>query len=127
MAKLSVGIYYGGSDNLYYLTVFGETNGKLIRLNEEPLLSNVQGGYYLGHLNEKIGYGLAVWNFEWGNGEARDSPHYYKIKIYKIQNGKFKQVVKKVSKKKYIWGGSGSWLATESRPESHLRLVQIEL
>lgn len=98
---MSVAIYRGGSDNLYYLTIFGETNGKLIRLNEEPLLTNVQGGYYSGHLNGKFGYGLAVWNFKWGDGEARDSPHHYRIEIYKIQNGKLTQVVKKVSKKKY--------------------------
>lgn len=27
-----------------------------------PYLQNVQGGYYLGYLNKKFGYGLAVWN-----------------------------------------------------------------
>ena len=98
---MSVAIDHGGSDNHYYLTIFGELNGKLIRLNEEPLFANIQGGFYLGHLNENFGYGLVVWNFKWGGGEAHDSPHHYNIEIYKIQNRKLKQVVKKVSKKKY--------------------------
>lgn len=98
---MSVALDHGGSDNHYYLTIFGEIKGKLIRLNEEPLFTNIQGGYYLGHLNEKLGYGLAVWRFKWGGGEAHDSPHHYNIEIYKIQNGKLKQITKKISKKKY--------------------------
>ena len=43
---MSVGLYHGGSDSAFYLTVFGETDGKIHRLNQKPLFANIQGGYY---------------------------------------------------------------------------------
>ncbi|HEY8559121.1 MAG TPA: hypothetical protein VIL74_01875 [Pyrinomonadaceae bacterium] len=98
---MSVGVYYGGSDDAYYLTVFGETNGKITRLNEKPFFANVQGGYYLGHLNEKFGYGLAVWTFIWGNSGAHYDEHKYRIEIYRLKNGKLSKVLEKASRKKY--------------------------
>ena len=45
---MSVGVFHGGSDNAYFLTVFGEVDGKILRFNDKPLFANVQGGYYLG-------------------------------------------------------------------------------
>ena len=65
---MSVGVDHGGSDNHFYLTVFGEIEGKLRSLNDQPIFANIQGGYYLGRLNDKLGDGLVAWNFMWGNG-----------------------------------------------------------
>lgn len=97
---MSVGLYHGGSDNAFYLTVFGEIDGKIRRLNEKPMFANIQGGYYLGHLNKKIGYGLAVWNFIWGDGVHYDK-HNYEIEIFQLQNGKLKRMLRKISRKTY--------------------------
>ena len=65
---MSVGVYHGGSDSAFFLTIFGEVGGKIHCFNEKPIFANIQGGYYLGYLNKKFGYGLAAWNFIWGNG-----------------------------------------------------------
>ena len=102
---MSVGLYHGGSDNAFYLTVFGEVNGKIRRLNDKPLNTAIQGGYYLGYLNKKLGYGLAVWGFIWGGGvdESHYSEHKYSIEIYQLQGGKLKQTLRRTSKKMYEW------------------------
>lgn len=98
---MSVGIYHGGSDNAFYITVFGEIDEKISLLNEKPLFTNIQGGYYLGYLSEKFGYGLAVWCFDWNDAGGHYDLHKYHIEIYQIKNGKFKQIIKKLSKKTY--------------------------
>lgn len=97
---MSVGLYHGGSDNAFYLTVFGETDGKIRRLNQKPLNTAIQGGYYLGYLNKKFGYGLAVWSFIWGDGGHYDY-HNYEIEIYQLQDGKLKRTIRKISRKEY--------------------------
>jgi hypothetical protein len=83
---MSVGIYHGGSDSGYYLTLFAERNGHLVRLNNKTISNAIQGGYYFGNLNKKLGDGLAVWSFIWGQGlmEAHYSDHHYLIEIYRI-------------------------------------------
>ncbi len=83
---MSVGIYHGGSDNGYYLTLFGERNGHLVRLNNETISNAIQGGYYFGKLNKEFGEGLVVWSFIWGQGlmEGHYSDHHYSIEIYKV-------------------------------------------
>ena len=100
---MSVGMAYGGSDNAFYLAVFAENNGRICRLNDKPIFANIQGGYYLGHLNKKFGSGLAVWNFVWGNGinESHYAKHYYEMAIYQIRGGKFKKVFRSISRKMY--------------------------
>lgn len=100
---MSVGLFHGVSDDLYYLTVFGEVNGEIRRLNQQPFLANIQGGYFLGYLNKKLGYGLAVWDFIWGDDirESHYSEHKYEIEIYTIQDGQLKQTLRKVSRKMY--------------------------
>src|SRR5262249_17445028 len=60
---MSVGLFTGGSDNAYFLTLFAEVGGRIVRLNQRPLFANIQGGYYLGRLNKRFGYGLATWDF----------------------------------------------------------------
>jgi hypothetical protein len=111
---MSVGVDYGGSDNHFYLTVFGEVGGKIRRLNQKPIFANIQGGYYLGYLNKKFGYGLATWNFVWGNGinESHYSKHKYEIEIYQLQNGMLKRTYRKVSRKMYD-SGKGSYSLRE--------------
>jgi hypothetical protein len=100
---MSVGLYRGGSDNASFLTVFGEFDGKILRLNAKPLFANIQGGYYLGHLNRRLGYGLAVWNFIWGGGinESHYSEHKYEIEIYRLQGNKLKRMLRRVSRRMY--------------------------
>src|SRR5215510_12450279 len=34
---MSVGVFTGGSDNAYFLTLFGEAGGKILRLNAKPI------------------------------------------------------------------------------------------
>lgn len=100
---MSVGIFRGGSDNAYCLTVFGEVGGKIVRQNEKPLFANIQGGYYLGYLNPKLRYGLAVWNFIWGHGISGGhySEHKYEIEIYRLQGGKLSRMLRRISRRMY--------------------------
>lgn len=97
---MSVGLYTGGSDNAYFLTLFAEIGGKIVRLNNQPLFANVQGGYYFGRLNKRFGHGLATWNFDWATG-AHYSAHNYTIEIYRITGGKLKRILHTLSKREY--------------------------
>ena len=107
---MSVGVDHGGSDNHFYLTVFGEIAGKLRSLNDEPIFANIQGGYYLGRLSDKLGGGLVTWNFIWGNGinEGHYSNHRYEARVYKLQGDRFRLTHRRVSRKRYSGDGSGS-------------------
>lgn len=107
---MSVAVAYGGSDDAFYLTVFGEVEGKIKCLNEPPIFANNQGGYYLGYLNDKLGYGLATWNFIWGHdvGESHYESHRYAAEIYTLQDGKFKLALRRNSQKKYSGDGAAS-------------------
>lgn len=98
---MSVGLFFGGSDNGFFLTTFAEVNGKIVRLNQKPFFTNVQGGYYLAYLNKRFSYGLAVWNFIWGPGEPHYTEHKYRIQIYQLRRGKFTQTFQTISRKKY--------------------------
>lgn len=102
-AIMAVGACPGGSDNGFSLTVFGEVAGKLSQLNDKPLSTSNQGGYYLGNLSKNLGYGLAVWDFIWGNGtgECHYCKHRYEIEIYKLEDGKLKRTLRRASRKRY--------------------------
>lgn len=97
---MAVGIYRGGSDNAYFLTVFGEVGGRIVRLTPQPLFANIQGGYYLGSLNKRLGYGLAVWNFVWETG-VHYSEHKYEMEIYQLRGNKLIRTLRRVSRKNY--------------------------
>ncbi len=97
---MSVAVCHGGSDDAFFLTVFSESDGKIRRLNDKPLFANIQGGYYLGYLNKRLGYGLAAWNFRWENSGHYDL-HKYDIDIYKLRDRTFQEVLKTKSKKMY--------------------------
>jgi len=107
---MSVGVAYGGSDSAFFMTVFGEVQGKIKSLNARPFFANIQGGYYLGRLNDKLGYGLVTWNFIWGGdpGESHYSEHRYKEQVYRLQDGELKLTLSRVSRKKYTGNGSAS-------------------
>jgi len=98
---MSVGLFNGGSDNAYFLTIFGEVGGKILRLNGTPLFANVQGGYYLGYLNKKFGYGLAVWNFIWEDGKPHYTDHKYAIEMYRLRGRKLKRTFRRISGRTY--------------------------
>lgn len=106
---MAVALRYGGSDNGFYLAMFGEVGGKVHRLNEAPFMTNVQGGYYFGYLNKRFGYGLAIWNFIWDHG-----PHYtdhkYQIDIYRFRGGRLQRTLKTVSRRSYYTGKGASSL-----------------
>ena len=99
---MAVGIYHGGSDNAFYLTVFGEVGGKIRRLNQSPMFASIQGGYYLGYLNKKYGAGLAVWNFIWET-PGHYGLHRYEIALYRIRNGQLTRTLHTTSRKMYDW------------------------
>lgn len=107
---MSVGVYHGGSDDAFFLTVFGEVGGEIKSLNDKPIFANIQGGYYLGFLNEKYGYGLATWNFIWGHAinESHYSAHKYEAELYVLKDGKFSQILHRISRKMHSGNGSGS-------------------
>ena len=100
---MSVGIFHGGSDNGYYLTVFAEIDGKLHRLNEEPYSTAIQGGFFIGDLNKRFGAGLVVWGFIWGHGtdESHYSYHRYDVQVYKIRGTRLVQTISRETKKMY--------------------------
>lgn len=100
---MSVGIYHGGSDNGYYLTMFAERDGRLKRLNNKTLGTAIQGGYYYGKLNQKLGTGLAVWSFIWGHGigEGHYSDHHYLIEIYKVVGDRLVRLTRFRTKRMY--------------------------
>lgn len=100
---MSVGLSTGGSDNAYFLTVFAEVGGKIIRLNSKPIFANIQGGYYFDVLNNRFGIGLANWNFVWANGAHYDT-HNYQIEIYRIRGNKLVRILRTVSRKMYDSG-----------------------
>jgi len=98
---MSVGLFTGGSDNAYFLTLFAEVGGKIVRLNDQPLFANVQGGYYLGRLNKRFGYGLAVWDFVWEDGRPHYAEHRYAIELYRIERGRLKRILRTTSRRMY--------------------------
>lgn len=72
-----------GSDCGYDATVVGLTNGRpKAWLTEQPFV-NTEGGYYVGDLGPKRGYGFAAWNFIWEDG-AHYGPHRYEVWLYKF-------------------------------------------
>lgn len=106
---MSVGLSHGGSDAAFFLTLFGERQGRIRRLNPNLIDINIQGGFYLGYLNKKLGYGLAVWDFIWEYGdEAHYSEHRYSIDIYQLQGNNFKRIIRRSSRNKYGKHGEGS-------------------
>lgn len=100
---MSVAIYHGGSDSAYYLTVFAEVDGKIVRLNRKPVFANIQGGFYIGHLNKELGFGLAAWTFIWGDGieEGHYSDHRYEIDLYNFNDGKLVHTAHKITRHMY--------------------------
>jgi hypothetical protein len=91
----------GGSDHLFLLVMFSEVNGKIVRLNNKAVETNVQGGYYLGYLNKKFGYGLAAWGFQWDSSEIHYDYHHYYIDIFTLSNGRFRKASSLRSTRKY--------------------------
>jgi hypothetical protein len=101
---MAVAVYYSGSDDAFFLTLFTESNGKMVRLNDKPLFTNVQGGYYFGTLNQGFGRGLAVWNFVWDDGKPHYTDHKYEIEIYALRRGKLRREFKTISRHTYDTG-----------------------
>jgi hypothetical protein len=88
-AVLAVAAATGGSDCAYEAIVFGSERGKLSLWTPKTLDTLAEGGIYVGDLGVKRGYGLAVWNFIWGN-EPHVAPHRYKVWLYHLNRSRMK-------------------------------------
>lgn len=106
----AIAMWPGTSDCTYYATVIGAVNGQLKVLTPDQLWSNVEGGFYVGDLGTRRGYGLVRWNFVWGD-EAHYQPHRYEVSIFRFDAAEscFKLVQKTTSHRKYHTGEE--WLA----------------
>jgi hypothetical protein len=82
-AVLAVAAAVGGSDCAYEAIVFGSERGKLSLWTPKTLDTQAEGGIYVGDLGHRRGYGLAVWNFIWGN-EPHVAPHRYRVSLYHL-------------------------------------------
>ena len=76
----------------------------MVRLNDKPFFTNVQGGYYFGALNKRFGQGLAVWNFVWDDGKEHYTNHKYQIDIFLLRRGKLRRTLTTTSRRTYDTG-----------------------
>ncbi|WP_459696097.1 hypothetical protein [Acidisoma sp. C75] len=90
-AVLAVAAAMGGSDCTYEAIVFGSEHGKLSLWTPKTLETQAEGGMYVGELGGHHGYGLAVWNFIWGD-EPHIAPHRYRVWLYHLKRGTMKFV-----------------------------------
>jgi hypothetical protein len=88
-AVLAVAAATGGSDCAYEAIVFGSERGKLSLWTPKTLDTMAEGGIYVGDLGARRGYGLAVWNFVWGN-EPHVAPHRYRVWLYHLNRSRMK-------------------------------------
>lgn len=103
---MAIAIAHGGSDNGYYLAMYSEINGRIARLNRNPIAAPIQGGYYYGRLDRKYGRGLAVWSFIWDKDgrkphEAHYDNHYYENEIYVLNGSRLMRILKRNSRRMY--------------------------
>ncbi|MCB8874009.1 hypothetical protein [Acidisoma silvae] len=82
-AVLAVAAATGGSDCAYEAIVFGSERGKLSLWTPKTIDTQAEGGIYVGDLGSHRGYGLAVWDFIWGD-EPHVAPHRYKVWLYRL-------------------------------------------
>jgi len=82
-AVLAVAAATGGSDCALEAIVFGSERGKLSLWTPKTLDTQAEGGIYVGDLGGRRGYGLAVWDFIWGD-EPHVAPHRYKVWLYRL-------------------------------------------
>jgi hypothetical protein len=88
-AVLAIAAATGGSDCAYEAIVFGSERGKLSLWTPKTLDTMAEGGLYVGDLGGRRGYGLAVWNFIWGN-EPHVAPHRYRVWLYHLNRSSMK-------------------------------------
>jgi hypothetical protein len=104
-AVLAVAMYTGGSDCEYVPALVGPIGGKLTSwLQQEPVV-NGQGGFYVGDLGGRRGFGLAAWSFIWEDG-AHWGSHRYNVRLYRVdpESGTSSLVFKADTKRKYVSG-----------------------
>jgi hypothetical protein len=100
---MAVAVRPGGSDHLFTLVVFGALNGKMAPLSNVPIETNIQGGFYFGFINRKLGYGIVSWCFDWDfdNSEGHYDYHHYTTDIYTMSGGRFRKIATARSRRKY--------------------------
>lgn len=90
----------GASDCGFYAVLYGIADGKFERLSNELIGTAVQGGFYFGKLNERLGYGFVGWEFDWSDGAHYDR-HRYLITAYQLNGGRLKKVLHRLTRHKY--------------------------
>lgn len=116
---LAIAMYTGGSDCEYVPALVGPIRGELKSwLQQEPVV-NGQGGFYVGDLGQRRGFGLAAWTFIWEDG-AHWGSHRYHVELYRIDpsTGTSSLVFKGDTRRKY---GEG----TEALKEFGLRYQNV--
>lgn len=86
---ISIGMNPGGSDCGWEASIAGVVNGRLEQLTYEHLQTSNDGGFFIGDLGHGVGFGVAQWNFVWGEGEGHPPPHKYEITLYKWNGWRF--------------------------------------
>jgi len=85
----TIGMNPGGSDSAWEASIVGVVGGKLEELTYEHLKTSDEGGFFVGDLGHGVGFGVAQWDFVWGEDEAHVSPHQYEITLYKWNGRRF--------------------------------------
>jgi hypothetical protein len=100
---LAVAMAPGGSDCGYETTVLGAIGKRLAVLTAKPLRTTAEGGIFLGDLGSERGYGLAVWDFMWLDGEPHIGAHRYAVKLFAYDKvrSRFRFTGKFISQRKY--------------------------
>lgn len=110
----------GGSDGTFFGHLIGYRTDKFQVLNEKAFEAPIQGGFYVGKLEEKYGFGVAVWRFIWCNdedepeetkcGEAHYDNHRYRVTLnpLDISSLSFKSGIKFKSQNKYPGHGENA-------------------
>lgn len=84
-----IGMNPGGSDSAWEASIVGVVKGKLQELTYEHLQTSNDGGFFIGDLGNGVGFGVAQWNFVWGEDEGHPPPHKYEITLYKWNGWRF--------------------------------------
>jgi hypothetical protein len=90
----------GGSDCGFYAVVYGIANGKIARLSNGLIVTAVQGGFYFGKLNNRLGFGFVGWDFDWSDGAHYDQ-HRYWVTAYQLNGGRLIKVLHHLTRHKY--------------------------
>ncbi len=102
---LVIAMEKGGSDCMYEATAVGSRAGRLEAWLKQDVTTHAEGGLYMGPLGAGRGYGLATWDFVWGD-EPHVAPHHYRVRLFRLDagSGQLVQQVDLTTKRTYDSG-----------------------